>query len=264
MTAYRADYTGQDFRSDLLTVYDFSEVVLIDAKLSYASLAKKSFKYSNLMRCKLDSAELSDTCFHHANLTSADLRYANLRFADLNSVVGERADFSFAQLKYAKLWAAKLTRAVFHKGHLQCVDLTSADLTNTDLSFADLTEADLTGANLIGANLANANLTFADLTDADLTGAILTNVVGLGTKEEEIEFARNSLREIEAGDFQFDMEDWGHCIVGLAFPQDPDPEEGAPLASRLYPTLAKYFHASNEEALDVLREVASGKLSVFG
>ena len=264
MTAYKADYTGQDFRSDLLTTYDFSEVVLIDAKLSYASLAKKSFKNSNLTRCQLDSADLSDTCFRYATITNANLQYANLQFSKLRSVIAEGADFSFAKLHYANLLEARLANAVFSGGSLQCADLIQADLNNADLSFTDLTEVDLTGAVLTGANLAHAKLNLVDLTDADLTGSNLTNVTGLGTKEGEIEFAHNSLREIESGDFQFDMEDWGHCLVGLAFPQEVDPEEKAALASRLYPTLAKYFHANNETALDALRKVASGKLSVFG
>ena len=169
-----------------------------------------------------------------------------------------------AKITYARFDRAILVNANLSGAHLACSDLVEVDLSNADLSFANLKEADLTKTKLIGANLTNANLSFVDLSEADLTGAILTGVTGLGTKEEEIEFARNSLRAIETGDFQFDMTDWSHCIVGLAFPQEPDPADGAALASTLYPTLAKYFQSDTATALDALHKVASGKLSVFG
>ena len=61
------------------------------------------------------------------------------------------------------------------------------------------------------------------------------------------------------------MNDWhscstAHCIAGWAFPDLEYPGRKASLA---YPTLAKYFFSSNEDALEALKRVANGEESVF-
>lgn len=266
MTPYRADYTGQDFRGDYLRNHRFSEVILIDAKMSGASLPKTSFKGSNLTRCQLDSANLEEANFRAANLTEANFKFADLRFADLRDIVSTGADFSFAKMSHSNMRYTDLSEVVFVGAHMDNASLIGAYLDTADLTNAALREADLNGCDLLSANLTNANLTLANLTEANLTGCNLTGVIGLGTKTEEIEFARHALQEIESGNFVLSRCNPYHNIAALAFPEtaDLDNSDAEPLASRMYPTLARHFRASDEIVLNALREVASGKLSVFG
>jgi hypothetical protein len=59
------------------------------------------------------------------------------------------------------------------------------------------------------------------------------------------------------------MEHWcgtAKCIAGHAFPNLHEP---ARAAGTKYPTLARYFLASDDEVLAALKRVANGEESVF-
>lgn len=95
----------------------------------------------------------------------------------------------------------------------------------------------------------------------------MEGAIGLGTREEEIAFASWLLDLINSGKGKLDMKIWHspcgtvHCIASWACPNEKHP---AATASRLYPTLARYFHrTTTEQALKILELVANGELSVF-
>ena len=171
---------------------------------------------------------------------------------------------------------------LYKKGirNFSCVDLSNADLkginlSNTDLSFAnlsnanlsdaDLSDADLSGANLSGANLTNANLIGVNLINTNLTRVNLSNAKGIGTREEEIKFAQGLLDLFKSETGKLEMSrcctcDTTLCIAEWAFPDNPNAMQ---LTCLKYPTLSRYLWSSNEQAMEALKRVASGKESVF-
>jgi hypothetical protein len=105
------------------------------------------------------------------------------------------------------------------------------------------------------------------LSGAWLNGAKLQGAIGLGTREGEVEFAKELLKILQLGAGYLAMDDWHsetcnttHCLAGWAFPEKKFPAQPASLQ---YPTLAQFFFKSNQEAMEVLELVASGELSVF-
>lgn len=73
------------------------------------------------------------------------------------------------------------------------------------------------------------------------------------------------MEDLNNGVKSLEMEVWhtcntAHCIAGHAFPEESSPGQKASL---LYPTLAGVFFANKEEAINVLKAVAEGRLSVF-
>jgi Pentapeptide repeats (8 copies) len=190
-----------------------------------------------------------------ANLTGADLRGANLIAASLTDV----------KLRVANLAGADLEGANLEGADLEGADLRGANLASVKLRVANLAGADLEGANLAGANLEGADLRGVDLSGADLRGADLRGVKGVGNKKDEIEFATKLLQKISDHTVKLVMSNWhcgtAHCIAGWAYPEESYPGQKASLK---YPTLAKYFFASEKEALAALQRVANGVESAFG
>ncbi|WP_353932971.1 serine/threonine-protein kinase [Okeanomitos corallinicola TIOX110] len=105
---------------------------------------RRDFASYNISLLNLQSADLSVTNFHCAQLTKTNLQGANL----------ENSDFGRASLKQANLRDANLSRA-----YLSHADLEGADLRGADLSHAYMSQANLRGANLCGANLTGAKVT---------------------------------------------------------------------------------------------------------
>jgi hypothetical protein len=168
---------------------------------------------------------LSELCLRFANLSNADLSYVNLSGADM-----------------------------------QFANLSNANLSNATLTGANLTQADLRGANLTGANLTGANLEDADLGSTDFTGAI-----GIASKAEEMAEASRILDIIESGKGKLNMIDWHtcdtvHCVAGWS---EPDEEYPAQKASLKLPSFAMFFGEDDDKALDLLRQVANGTLSIW-
>ncbi len=223
--------------------------------------------YANLTNANLIGANLYRTTIVGVNLTGTDLSDANLKEvsgfgATFTGSCLENADLSEGQLNTADFQGASLVGARLIYISLKESNLAEANLQNANLNFAFLQKANLTSADLRGADLSNVELSGACLTGAKLEGAI-----GLGTKKGEIEFAKKLLAIFKSRKGYLEMDNWHgenckttHCLAGWAFPNETFP--GAQ-ASRMYPTLAQFFFKSNEEAMDALRAVASGELSVF-
>lgn len=105
---------------------------------------RRDFASYNISLLNLQSADLSGTNFHSAQLTKTNLKEANL----------ENSDFGRANLKEANLRDANLSKA-----YLSHADLEGADLRGANLSYAYMSQANLRGANLCGANLTGAKVT---------------------------------------------------------------------------------------------------------
>ena len=128
----------------------------------------------------------------------------------------------------------------------------------------DFTAADIHYSVLTGSDLTDADLTDADITGVDLTEANIQGVKGLGTRETEMEFAQWLLKELTNEHLFLEMSTWHtcsttHCIAGHWDNEALNGKE----ASTQIPTLAKYFSASESEALAALARVASGEESIF-
>jgi hypothetical protein len=220
-------------------------------------ITKTDFSFCNLRHADYSYKNLIGFNFRNADLTLAQLRSANLSKADFTQACLEDATLASANLSNANLTDAKLKDVLLEDAYLANAILVNADLTNADLENTNLTSADLRGANLSGSCLAGS----------DLTGTKLEGAIGLGSKEGEIAFASWLLDLIQSGKGKLDMKIWHspcgtiHCIAGWACPDEKHP---AATASRLYPTLARFFNNMNYgKAIEALELVASGRLSVF-
>ncbi len=215
-------------------------------------IATKELVSANLANTILDDTDLSEANLKKANLANTTLRRTNLFGANLRKANLAQANFFQANLRNSCLMDVEARKARFAEA-----DLTSANLCSADLTLAVLRRA----------NLTNTNLHLADLSGADLTGAILRRTIGLGNKATEIAFANRLLNIFASGEGFLEQKAWHtehcrtvHCIAGWALPDVKFP--GAQ-ASRMYPTLAKFFFSPNEEAMEALRLVAASELSVF-
>jgi hypothetical protein len=205
----------------------------------------QSLQYTDFISRDLRKANFINSLLCHATFTEANL---------------EEATFAAANLEGANLMHANLKKASLTRAYLRKATLTSAILVSSDLRFTNFEEANLQWADLSGADLTGANLSGAKLRDVNLRGAI-----GLGTKAKEIAFAKKLLKTLQKGLGELVMDEWhtcqtAHCLAGWRLPKERVPGQQASL---LCPTLAQFFYASESEALERLRLVASGELSVF-
>ncbi|NET00149.1 MAG: protein kinase [Sphaerospermopsis sp. SIO1G2] len=114
---------------------------------------RRDFASYNISLLNLQSADLSSTNFHCAQLTKTNLQGANL----------ESSDFGRASLKQVNLRDANLSKAYFTHADLEGADLRGADLSQAYMSQANLRGANLCGANLTGARVTNEQLALAKI-----------------------------------------------------------------------------------------------------
>ena len=92
---------------------------------------------ANLRNGKFQTCDLSDTCFHHANLVGT-----HLEFADLSRTILEGADLSGAFLQFANLRGADVHGASLAGAFLQGADLSEViGLTEVQIKSALIDEA---------------------------------------------------------------------------------------------------------------------------
>ena len=222
-------------------------------------------------------------------LSLADLSGANLAGADL-----PESNLYRANLSEANLLGANLSGASFYKANLVGANLAGADLSGADLSEADLSGADLSGAYLLtanfsGANLSGANLSGANLSIANFSGASLLKVTGLASMEKEMEMLTLLGEQIRQESFAFTMDNWhgktrtdkssfesflntcgtthsgpGFCQVELAKEENPVALLFPPIAgSYAIPSMARWFYSSEDEFIQRLDDLISGKESLL-
>ena len=235
-------------------------------------LDNENFENADLARINLSSASLVNANLRYTDLTLADFREADLTGAELCGATGNQSRFHRSNLTDANLRDSTFQDANFVHANLANANLTNISLSDSHLSNANLTNANLTGAFLESANLAFANLSGANLTNANLSGAWLhgvnlTGAIGLGTRKEEVEFAKELLEILQSKRGYLEMDEWhseacatAHCLAGFIYPEIIMPAQKASLKC---PTLAQFFFKSNQEVMEALRAVASGELSVF-
>jgi uncharacterized protein YjbI with pentapeptide repeats len=238
----RISYKNMCFNGADLTCANFNQANLEGCSFINAGLIEAYFGNSNLKGANLKNATATKACF-----TGSDVTESNLESAHLAHAILRHTNLTAANLDTCYLKKADLTRVVLQNANLTSVDFTQADLTYADLSDSNLTDADLSGAIL---------------SDVNLRGAI-----GLGTREDEIAFARDLLRKLAIGEGKLSMRHWHspncgttHCLAGWAFPKEEYPGQKASLK---YPTLAQFFFSTRDEAMNALKLVAAGELSVF-
>lgn len=174
-------------------------------------------------------------------------------------------DFKGFNFMYSSFVAADVSNSNFENTYLFEVRFEEANLSNAVLKNANAQFADFRNASLLGADLSGADLTGVDLSGADLTDANLHGAIGLGDRYGERYFAIALLEILHTGKGLLNMRNWHtcattHCLAGWAFPELEHPSRKA---SRMYPTLAKFFFSTEKEAVKALELVGAGKLSVF-
>ena len=170
--------------------------------------AQDCFKFVNLQRIKLPSAELSDAKFTCADLRQANFQNAMLYRADFRNARMWNANLHGARLQGAKFDGADLWKADLRGAQMQLIHLTpdhpdvnlpvtyyivlesgrsvfywmagdelrSEPALVEDAIETSLVDTDLQGADLSGANLQSADLQRSDLQNAQIPNAILTGV----------------------------------------------------------------------------------------
>ena len=154
---------------------------LVRAKLNEAQLAGISLVGAEMMLASLQGANLRDSTLDGTNLTWAILTWVNLQRASLIETI-----LIGANLQRANLVQSKLTGADMRGAKLTWADMVLATATDADLRGADLRGANMDRANLNGANLCGADLERADLRGARLRGALLEDAkIDSSTKFDE-------------------------------------------------------------------------------
>lgn len=103
-----------------------------------------------------------------------------------NSIGGERANFSSADLRGVDFSGRYLPSAIFDGANLRGAKLSDMYLNDADFKYADLRDAVLSRSVLRNANLAGADLRGTDLRDADLSEVKFGNNELDGTKFDEV------------------------------------------------------------------------------
>ena len=252
---------------------------------------------ADLRGADLSGADLRDADLRDADLSGADLRDADLRDADLRDAYLSGAYLSDADLRDADLRDADLRDADLSDAYLRDADLRDADLSGAYLSGADLSDADLSGAYLSGAYLRDAYLSGADLSGAKglslpipadptepyvrgATKDYAARAIKYRLRHPEVpvvtDLDRKLLTVIESGAGQLEMGSWHssscsttHCRAGWAITLAGDAgkalesEHGPHKAGRLIYQVstgrAPHFFASNELALEDIRECADAR-----
>ena len=154
----RADLTDSD-----LSWCKLSHAEMVGAHMNHVHARGANFSNVLMIRARLNDADCLGANFSGVNATAAQLDSANLECAVLTRAVMMNASLCGANCSWANLSDTRLNWA----------NMSWCLLEATDLEFANLTGVNLRAANLSFANLRDAILTGADLYFANLSGAYL-------------------------------------------------------------------------------------------
>lgn len=188
----RANLEETIFECDKIESVVFSRANLTKAKFTLqANMKKAKFLLSNL-----ESANLSGSILHKAELIEANLRGsflmgtnfdgACLRHAILKKAQAYDASFVGAELKQANLEFASLQRSNFSNANFSNASLIKAGLDNADLCGAILEGADLRSTNLVHCKVNEATSLWRCFVDrkTDLEGIPLGSIkIAPGTRQ---------------------------------------------------------------------------------
>jgi uncharacterized protein YjbI with pentapeptide repeats len=139
-----------------------------------ANFRESTFLHALFADCNFSNVNLSHTSFNAANLSIVNFNQANLSEASFRRATVHQGKFIEANLTKANLTGANLMEAHLNTGIFFQADLSGTNLTQANLTNATLVEANLNNANLKSANLSCANLAHAKLNNADLRNADLS------------------------------------------------------------------------------------------
>lgn len=235
------------------------------------------FDYLSLDSANLSNITLDKPSFFKADCSDAFFVKARLKKANFKEVYARYANFSKSKLAYANFDDAHLSRTNFNEADLTGASLQSAFMEYSDLTNAILKKTNLKGAFLGKANLTNANLSGSDLTKTDLigatlTGANLTGAIGLARKQDEMELAQKMLARLDKNGYSTQRD--SRIVRGMSRSlKDPHcfddfetikKEEFLPgKTGVVFATLEQYVFSEDEKALEAIRLVAAGQLSVL-
>ena len=132
---------GSGGRIEALRELNADHQPLVGLDASGAFLQDVQLSGANLVRCKLEAADLRDSHFAGAEMTFANLRSSNFRGGDLQRAHLKNADLEDADMVGASLAGADLSGA----------NLNNADLRNTDWAGTIWREIQsIEGANVYG------------------------------------------------------------------------------------------------------------------
>jgi uncharacterized protein YjbI with pentapeptide repeats len=196
----QADLSGADLRGAHLAKAVMDGACLVGAQLTDAMLMQFSARRADFSRADLSLVKAEVACFDDANLVRARLDRADLRCATFFGANLEGASFVESDLSRASFATANLAGADFSNSRLDRATLRRLQLRETSLSGASLTDADLTGCDLERVQLSDVDFTRADLHDASLSGSVMRGV----------DFTRADLRKTGLAEI-----DWeGACLRG--------------------------------------------------
>src|ERR1043165_796634 len=143
-----ADLTGYDFQAADLTGFDFSQTNLNDANLNDAILVNSTFVGASLKKTSLQHAILKHSTFLHTVGDRAD--FTN---ADLTGVSFNLSECLGAKFVCAKFYEATLLGGTFAKSTFRKADFTLAVISGADLAQCTFFHAGFSGALLHGVLL---------------------------------------------------------------------------------------------------------------
>ena len=149
------------------------EPVLPGSNHTRETHAGHDHSFENLQGVVFDRANLTNTNFQFADVSSARFRLAVMEDANLANADAGGADFSQANLDGAHFNSGNFVDALFREAQLTGGNLSGANFRGADLTSADLTLANLFAANMAGADLTSADLSFSNLFGANFAGAVL-------------------------------------------------------------------------------------------
>jgi uncharacterized protein YjbI with pentapeptide repeats len=182
----RREERPSDPRVDLRHT-DLRGIELLRARLNRADMSGACLREADLAGIHLQDALLFNTDLRDANLSNAHLEGAHLGKASLERAVLQGGHFVRAILSEARLDGAFLARincrgAFMDEANLQGVDMLGGDfqdasLRNVSFVGAPLVLADFSGASLTGVDFSGVNLKGCRFTRAEVEGALFEGAI---------------------------------------------------------------------------------------
>ena len=174
-----------DFRSQVITNYDFSNMNLKDASFKFSTLQNVDFSNADLENADFRFSKIENSNFNNANLKNAKFPRTDIRFSDFSGADLRNSYFGVAVLTELDFLGTNLQGANLKGSTLSQVILDETNLQNADLSYAHIAKSDFTNTNLSDLTIFYTSFAACDFTDVDLS------ITDFKTKNE---FAGSSLR----------------------------------------------------------------------
>ena len=174
-----------DFRGQVITNYDFSNMNLKDASFKFSTLQNVDFSNADLENADFRFSKIENSNFNNANLKNAKFPRTDIRFSDFSGADLRNSYFGVAVLTELDFLGTNLQGANLKGSTLSQVILDETNLQNADLSYAHIVKSDFTNTNLSDLTIFYTIFAACNFTDVDLSITDFKN---------KNEFAGSSLR----------------------------------------------------------------------